>query len=203
MLSLGNHFCSSSIFFLPFFFSALAVALRILILAFNSMSWDSSQPDLGNNPWRSALMTRGQNHRPQAAGLSLCSFRFYPRGFTKMEARKAAGSMTRVTDDWTQLASCFPFPFTVLAEPCGTVVQPAAPVGSRCAAGGCCCLVVVPCARWPVPTSGLPAGFWSRCEQSTSGGGAHHERYSGSDAMGQLRSCSRVFRAILQLQVHD
>ena len=154
-------------------------------------------------PWRPALMTRGQNHHPQAAGLSLCSFRFYPRGFTKMEARKAARSMTRVTDDWTQLASCFPFPFTVLAEPCGTVVQPAAPVGSRCAAGGCCCLVVVPCARWPVPTSGLPAGFWSRCEQSTSGGGAHHERYSGSDAMGQLRSCSRVFRAILQLQVHD
>ena len=109
MLSLGNHFCSSSIFFLPFFFSALAVALRILILAFNSMSWDSSQPDLGNNPWRPALMTTGQNHRPHAAGLSLCSFRFYPRGFTKMEARKAAGSMTRVTDDWTQLASGFPF----------------------------------------------------------------------------------------------
>ena len=154
-------------------------------------------------PWRPALMTRGQNHHPQAAGLSLCSFRFYPRGFTKMEARKAARSMTRVTDDWTQLASCFPFPFY---SPCRAVRYG----GAACSARGQqvrCRRLLLPRRR---PLRSLASAHFrlagwlgpvaSRARAEVD---AHHERYSGSDAMGQLRSCSRVFRAILQLQVHD
>jgi hypothetical protein len=127
---------------------------------------------LRNNPWRPALMTRAQNHHPQAAGLSLCSFRFCPRGFTKMEARKAARSMTRITDDWTQLAAVFPFTFY---SPCRAVrYGGAAPVGSRWAAG-CCCLVVLPCAALPSAHFRL-AGLVPLRAERTSGGGAHHER---------------------------
>ena len=113
----GPNYCAvarQSFLFVEHIFSA------IFLFCFGSSTPDSHPlrpiPCIGiladhraTTPWRPALMTRGQNHHPQAAGLSLCSFRFYPRGFTKMEARKAAGSMTRVTDDWTQLASGFPF----------------------------------------------------------------------------------------------